>query len=294
MEPIISIGLPVYNCAHTLAQTIRSILFQSFPNWELLVLDDGSTDRTVEAARKFQDSRIRLIIDGKRMGMPERLNQSIKLSMGRYFGRIDGDDIAYPGRFAAQIEFLRQHPDVDLIGGGGMIFFRDGQPRGKRVGPQSHEGICRRPASGFPMMHPAFLGHTEWFKKWGYNPKIRGAPDQDLLLRSFASSRFGNLPQLIIGYREESLTIKKSLLYRRSFCMALIERYGRDRPWTGMYAIMAQLGKLAYDTVAISTRLNYRLLRHRAMPTSSDEKEEWRSVWYATKSTEIRGNRKIP
>src|SRR5271157_2334580 len=94
--PTVSIGMPVYNCARTLDIAIRSIVKQTFPNWELLLIDDGSADETVGICRSFCDPRVQVIADGAHKGLVARLNQAIDLSRGRYFARMDGDDVCYP------------------------------------------------------------------------------------------------------------------------------------------------------------------------------------------------------
>ncbi len=97
--PLISIAMPVYNCETTVAASLRSILLQSYPRWELLVIDDGSTDATLEIVRGFQDPRIRIVADGEHRLLPCRLNQAIAMARGQFFARMDGDDIAYPARW---------------------------------------------------------------------------------------------------------------------------------------------------------------------------------------------------
>src|ERR1700684_499695 len=102
MCPLVSIGMPVYDCEKTIAVSLRSILNQTFTEWELIIIDDGSQDGTLARAREFDDPRIR-IVDGQRnLGLPARLNQAVHLSGGTYFARMDGDDIAYPERIEKQ------------------------------------------------------------------------------------------------------------------------------------------------------------------------------------------------
>src|SRR5260370_39399684 len=117
-RPSVSIGMPVCNCESTVRAAVQSILNQTFNDWELLVIDDGSSDQTVNLVRTYVDPRIRVFADGKHEGLVARLNQAIGLSRGRYFARMDGDDISYPERLALQVEFMTQHSETDLVGGG--------------------------------------------------------------------------------------------------------------------------------------------------------------------------------
>ena len=140
-QPIVSIGMPVYNCAGTIAQAICSILNQTLKDWELIIIDD-STDNTLEIIDTFADPRIIVTKGDGKKGLPARLNECISKAKGRFFARMDGDDIAYPGRLQCQIEFLQSHPEIDLVGGWVVVFRNDGTALGARRSPLAHEQIC--------------------------------------------------------------------------------------------------------------------------------------------------------
>src|ERR1700744_2347251 len=128
--PIISIAMPFYNSAATLELSIRSILNQSYGDFELLLCDDGSTDRGLAIAHSFDDPRVICWSDGRRRRLAARLHECIDRARGRYRARMDADDIAYPDRLARQLAFLESHRAVDLCGSGVMIFGRHGRPVG--------------------------------------------------------------------------------------------------------------------------------------------------------------------
>jgi len=151
---LVTIGMPVYNCRNAVAEAIASILNQTLEDWELVVLDDGSNDGTADVVRKFADSRICLVRQETNRGLPARLNEIVQRSNSTFFARMDGDDIAYPDRLMRQVTYLRDHPDVDLVAGAIVVFDYDGEAIGVRRGPEGHNRICCRPASGFPMAHP--------------------------------------------------------------------------------------------------------------------------------------------
>ena len=102
-SPLISVGIPFYNSEKYLADAIKSVLAQTFQNWELILVDDGSTDNSLETAREFekQDSRIRVISDGKNKKLPARLNQIIAESKGEYIARMDAESFAETNRYSA-------------------------------------------------------------------------------------------------------------------------------------------------------------------------------------------------
>ncbi len=285
-SPLISIAMPVRNCERTLEVTLRSILWQTYADWELLLIDDGSTDATLRIAREFRDSRIRVFSDSTSKGLPERLNQAIALSKGRLFARMDGDDIAYPLRLERQASLLREHRDVDLVGSSVLVFGTDGVSLGKRMCPATHDAICSNPASGFPMSHPTFIGRLDWFKHWQFDKRAGSVCDQDLLLRSFSFSRFANVVDILQGYREEAIHLNKILRYRQQMAGALMRYFRNRHPLIAALAILEQTLKGGIDCFAVCSGLNHRLLRHRAQPITSAEAETWQKVWESVNQLE--------
>ena len=114
--PQITIGLPCYMAEKTLAEAIESIQNQTYEDFEVLLVDDGSEDDTLAIARKYQDKRIRIIADGTHRGIAARLNMMVRQARGRFFARMDADDIMMPERLERQLEFLTQHPEADVVG----------------------------------------------------------------------------------------------------------------------------------------------------------------------------------
>src|ERR1700733_15711426 len=119
--PMISIAMPFYNSAATLELSIRSILNQTYGDFELLLCNDGSDDHGLAIARSFDDPRVICWSDGRRRRLAARLNECIDRARGRYLARMDADDIAYPDRLAQQLDFLSNHAEVDLCSAGAMV-----------------------------------------------------------------------------------------------------------------------------------------------------------------------------
>lgn len=280
MEPLVSIGMPILNCEKTLCAAIRSILNQTYWNWELFLIDDGSKDKTLLVAKSFNEPRIRVITDGLHRNLPTRLNQAIAMSRGKYFARMDGDDIAYPERLQTQVQYLENHPDIDIVGTPMLVFGRDGQVIGSTTVKKSHSEICCRPWAGFYLSHPTWMGKLEWFRTHQYRPQAIRVEDQDLLLRTYKISRFACLPELLLGYRQESLCLKKILTGRYYFSMALLEKALSERDYLFAFGVAEQAVKALVDTVAIATGLNFKLLRHRiSHPVDTAELIRWKEVW---------------
>ena len=272
--------MPVYNCETTLSVALRSVMWQSYENWELLLMDDGSTDGSIPLGGDFADPRIKVFSDGQQIGLPSRMNAAIDLARGEYLARLDADDLAYPCRLERQVEFLQKNRAIDLLGTGAMVFADNGKPIGRFPVREKHAEICRSPLTGFYLAHPTWMGKTSWFKNHKYNPAMLKAQDQELLLRTYRQSTFACLPEILTGYRQTTLSLKKILRSRYHFAKALILNHSREQKGALMKALMMQVLKAAFDLFAITTRLNRKLLKHRALPVDPDELQQWQELWF--------------
>ena len=274
--PLISIAMPFYNAERTIGASIRSILAQSHASWELLLCDDGSTDASRELARAFDDPRIVLWGDPQRLQLGARLNECIDRARGEYIARMDADDIAYPRRLEKQLNFLEDHPAVDLTGGCAVVFADGGAPLGKRNYPAAHADIARRPLHWFKLMHPTFMGKTSWFRRYCYRADAIRCEDLDLLFRAHAGSRFANVPEIVLGYRQGSIDLRKRLRSRWMWCRCArryLDTAGRLR--LGAVEVL----KGCRDVLAVAARADAAWLRLRYATLTEAELREWRQVW---------------
>src|SRR5579871_2895764 len=273
--PLVSIAMPFYNAERTIGASIRSILLQSYPNWELLLCDDGSTDASREVARSFDDPRIVVWGDQRRLELGSRLNECIERAAGEYVARMDADDIAYPRRLEKQVQFLLARPEVDLAGGWAVLFADAGAPVGKRADPAAHCEIARWPLYSFKLIHPTFMGKTSWFRRYRYRADALRCEDHDLLFRACAGSRFANLPEIVLGYRQGSINLRKSLRSRWMWwrCAgSYLNRAGQLR----VGAVEAL--KSCRDALAVAAHADGAWLRSRYPALSEEELREWRKV----------------
>jgi glycosyltransferase involved in cell wall biosynthesis len=219
--PVLTIAMPVHNGESTVERAIRSLALQSFQDWELLLLDDGSTDQTYEICRSFSDKRVRVLHEKQKRGLAARLNQAIDLAKGEYFARADADDVSFSERLKLQINFLVDHPDIDLTGGQMLLVDNAQLPIGIQSCPLNHEDIVRRPWNVVPMWHPTWCGRSSWFKKYRYDASLLRSQDQDLLLRALPESKFANVPHYLVGYRAIDLSTPKAFLSRSTYAKVL-------------------------------------------------------------------------
>lgn len=278
-HPLITIGMPVYNCEQTVAEAIASILNQTFKDWELVVYDDGSRDRTLAVVHKFADRRISVVEGGVNRTLPVCLNRIVAASRSDLFARMDADDIAYPDRLQRQLKAMEQHPEADLLGGSILIFDRTYQARGLRQAAEAHADICS-PAWRLSLLpHVTWIGRTSWFRQHPYRESSSHAQDRDLLVRVWRESIFAGLTEVLVGVRELAPEWKKLLRARKQFLDTTIREGAAQRnPSLLFITSTAEVVKLGLDALAISTGLNYRLLRHRLPPVPPGMAAEWNVV----------------
>ncbi|MGH7213710.1 MAG: glycosyltransferase family 2 protein [Tepidisphaeraceae bacterium] len=204
--PRVSVILPVYNGQRYLAETVESVLAQTFEDFEIVAVDDGSTDRSATILQKFaaRDARVRLI-SRPNTGLVGALNDALAAARGEYAARLDADDVCLAQRFARQVAYLDGHPECVLIGCGVMLIDPYGVPLRKIDQPLSHAEIDRRllQSDGWALVHPAVMMRRAMVMELGgYTPGLDGAEDLDLYLRLGEHGRLANLPEVLLHYRQ--------------------------------------------------------------------------------------------
>jgi GT2 family glycosyltransferase len=208
-SPAISVALSVYNGERFLPAAIDSILNQSFPDFEFLILDDGSQDSSGQIIKTYamRDSRIRPILRENR-GLIASLNQLLHEARAPLIARMDADDISLPERFARQHAFLQTHPDYAVIGAWTDDIDEHAQPWPISAPPHpvSHEDFLERIRTGGPLMcHPAVMMRRDIaLSVGGYHAAYRHCEDLDLWLRLARHAKLGSLPERLIRYRHYS------------------------------------------------------------------------------------------
>lgn len=201
-SPKISVILPVYNCELYIKETIDSVLNQTFSDFELLIIDDCSTDKTVSIIKEYSDERICLIEKETNSGYTDSLNFGISIANGEYIARMDGDDICLPERFAKQVAFLDKNSTIILCGTAIKFI---GSSSGNLFYPQTNEEIKICLFSFLPTFaHPTVMGKKEIFKKYNYNKNFEPAEDYELWTRFVQEGEAANLNEILLEYRVHS------------------------------------------------------------------------------------------
>lgn len=200
--PIVTVGISFYKDKDTLSIAVRSVLKQTFTDWELILMDDGSSDGSLQIAQEFvYDKRIKVISDGENKGLPSRLNEMIKMANGKYFARMDADDIMMPNRIEEQIKYLESHPDTDVLGTGAYSISIDNVLCGRKkekIPAMSPKDVFKTTL----VMHPTVMARTSWFRDNKYCESKKRAQDYELWCRTAPYSKFYNLKQPLMMIRE--------------------------------------------------------------------------------------------
>ncbi|WP_417910083.1 glycosyltransferase family 2 protein [Candidatus Electronema sp. PJ] len=204
--PKITVLLPVYNGERYLQETIASILGQSWHDFELLLVDDGSTDRTAEIIASFHDERIRVLKNPERLKLSGALNRGLQEAQGEYIARMDADDIALPQRLQRQLEYMELHPEIGFCGSAIGMFTQDNTKPRLDIYPATTEAIRAYALFDCPFCHPTvflrkncLLEHNLW-----YDGSYYPTEDYELWNRAIDLFPTVNLEEVLLLYRIHS------------------------------------------------------------------------------------------
>ena len=204
-NPSISVILPAYNCGQYIEEAVRSILGQTFTDFELLVIDDGSTDTTAAIVSGIQDSRLTLIRNEQNSGLVFTLNKGIEIAAGKYIARMDGDDISAPERFLKQYTYLENNPATGLVASVADLISETNEPAGTWSDDRKH--VSARSIRNFlPLnnciVHPAVMIRSDLLKIYRFRHDQSQAEDYDLWLRLAADRvRIDKIEEPLLKHR---------------------------------------------------------------------------------------------
>lgn len=200
-SPLISVIMPVYNGEKFLREAIDSVLAQTYTNFELLLINDGSTDKSKEIILSYHDSRIRYIENEKNLKLISTLNKGIDLATGDYIARMDADDVVSRNRLAVQMKYMIRHPRVDLCSIWAYVMTEDGKRMGKLKGIDSSELINCTLFFTNPINHPGILCKAKVLKDNRYKTFLH-AEDMELWISLRDQGyRMVNIPCYLYSYR---------------------------------------------------------------------------------------------
>jgi glycosyltransferase involved in cell wall biosynthesis len=214
--PKISVIMSVYNCDKYVREAILSILDQSFSDFEFIIINDGSTDKSREIIESIKDERV-ILINNQNKGLTKSLNEAVKLSKGEFIARMDADDISLKDRFEKQINFLNLNLDISMCGAWADFIDADENFLKTYKRPITDKEIKKKIIFHNPFIHSTVMIRKEIFSKVGlYNESFRFAQDYELWTRVVSKFKTANLSEVLLKYRvlNESITKSKNLKVR--------------------------------------------------------------------------------
>ncbi len=198
-QPLVSVVMPVYNAASTVKQAIQSILYQTYTHFEFIIVNDGSTDNSLELINGFTDQRIKVIHFAKNQGIVAALNKGVAEAKGDFIARMDADDESLPERFQYQLDYMRQHPEIGVCG----TWFR--LHTGKVIQPPSKHHIMLYELMNRSVFHHASImiraDVIKPFKQQLYDARFEFTEDLELWMRLIRTTTFGNVEQVLLVIR---------------------------------------------------------------------------------------------
>lgn len=211
--------MSVYNADKYLTEAIDSILAQTYPDFEMIVVNDKSTDKSGDILKAFAQKNPQIVIleNAQNVGLTRSLNRGLAIAKGEYVARMDADDISAPDRFEKQVAFLDTHPDYSFVSCIGRYIDEKGNPEQLRPFPETNEEIYAMMPKVDAVMHPGVMFRRKDIAKIGnYCEDFRVVQDYDLWFRGMAAGyKFYNIQEPLVLFRKnESYNSRKSKAYR--------------------------------------------------------------------------------
>lgn len=293
--PAITVGLPFFNAEKTLRLAIESVLVQESPDFELLLVNDASTDASAAITRDYlSDSRVRLIEHHTNRGLALRLNEITGHARGRYIARMDADDIMHPCRLRMQLELLEGDPSIDLVCSD--IYIIDGEHRvlGRRSTATAH--VCHR-FSYLKPFHPTVTGRRAWFEQNPYSCDFRRCEDTELWVRTAGAVKIAITDRPLLYFnRVSGFTLRKTVASLRESTQVLRHHRNRTCFLCRLATFTAtRIKEACYYALSFSGLARMAISRWHVLPLSRSERSAAECVLtHIINSADARGAIPIP
>ena len=245
-KTLISVVMPCRNSERFLRTAVNSLLAQTYPYFELIAIEDGSTDKTGDILREYQarDSRVRLFYHEISEGVVASLNEGCGKCCGEFIARMDSDDIAAPDRFEKQLRFMTEHPEVSACGSAVALIDENDHILGHRQYPQQDVAIRQRLFYANPMAHPSVMLRKEHLKQlpYVYDSAWPCVEDYELWFRLSQCGKLCNLPEILLSYRISGQSVKSNRTRRMLWnTLKLKFKHRKGMPVCGWFRFAAEL-----------------------------------------------------
>ncbi|PRD46218.1 glycosyltransferase family 2 protein [Sphingobacterium haloxyli] len=231
--PKITVFMAAYNAASFISEAIQSVLNQTFTDFELLIVNDGSTDNTTEIVRSFQDPRIRLIENERNKGLAFTRNVALQKAKGEFLAVLDSDDIAFPNRLEIQLQHFLSRSKLAVLGGYAYVIDKLGQRTGQEMLPicgteKLHAGLLFYNS----FVHSTVMLRMSAFLEVGGYPSYFAAEDYGLLSRIALEQEVDNIPEYLVEYRlhDNNISIQKKDILEAQHTAILLYQLNRLLP----------------------------------------------------------------
>jgi glycosyltransferase involved in cell wall biosynthesis len=222
LSPFISVLLPAYNAEKFLKESLESILNQTYSNFEIIIINDGSTDSTQEIIDTYNDPRIKCILHKENKGLIQSLNEGILCAKGLYIVRMDADDIAFSNRIQVQVDFMESTPQIAAVGSH-AVFFNNNTTipiENWALDLNTNTPIEIKKALVWEncLIHPSMCFRTDIVKHLLYDPNQKNYEDYDLWLRMIANKyTIAKIDEPLLYYRVQANSITQSSIRKSNF-----------------------------------------------------------------------------
>jgi glycosyltransferase involved in cell wall biosynthesis len=224
--PLVSVVMSVYNDEKYIGEAIESILNQTYKNFEFIIIDDASKDKSLDIIKKYakKDKRIIILKNKANLKICKSLNKGIKIAKGKYIARMDGDDISFSERFAEQVNFMESNPQVGVVGSWIEILNKNYKKIIKKY-PKEDKKLRQNIFFYSPIAHPVAMIRKEVFSKiGGYNKEFPLSQDLELWFRIGTKYQLASIQKVLLKYRESNKKIPVKLLIKK-------EKYANKIRW---------------------------------------------------------------
>lgn len=291
----VTVGISYYNPGRFLRLAIQSVFAQSLQDWQLVLVNDGSTDDSPAFVRSISDSRVLSLGDGCDRGLSARLNQIAAVADSPFLARMDADDIMHPMRLERQLAFMQENSDVDVVGSYACSIDVDNRP----IGLLGNRPMPRSPFEVFArgcFVHPSVLARTAWFRSHPYSGLYPRAQDVELWARTVNSSTFRCIPEPLLFYRDVGISQLKKYLATSAQIRAIVgggKIPGISRAQCSSVIARSHAKDLAY-VMANGLGLEKLLVRHRALPLTLQDIETAEDALKVVSATVIPNDDRCP
>ena len=199
--PETTVLIPAYNCGKYVKETLDSVLKQKYRDYEILIIDDGSTDDTVQVIEDYKSKKIRYLKNTENAGIVETLNKGLKMANGEFIARMDADDVMLGNRLENQVSFLKQNAAYGMVGGWYNIMNENGYLLNTSRTHQDPDFLRLGLIFRNQFAHPAITMRTSVAEKLKYDPEFQYCEDHDLWIRFSEVCKVTNLPEIYLSYR---------------------------------------------------------------------------------------------